>query len=65
MASNTTRVIGGNAIPGCVVAMALSYAINKSILWGVLHMFLGWGYVLYWLFTYTNFDAWVNSWVGY
>ncbi len=65
MASSTTRVIGGNAIPGCVVAVALSYAINKSIFFAILHMFCGWVYVLYWLFTYTDITNWINSWVVY
>ncbi len=65
MASNTTRVIGGSAIPGGVVAIALSYAINKSIFFAFMHMFCGWLYVLYWLFTYTDLMNWINSWVVY
>lgn len=63
--SNTTRVYGRSAIPGGVIAIALSYAINKSIFFAILHMFCGWVYVLYWLFTYTDFMNWINSWVVY
>lgn len=61
--SNTTRVIGGSAIPGSVIAAAMSYAINKSIFFCILHFICGWVYVLYWLFTYTDISNWINSWV--
>lgn len=46
-----------------VVSMALSYAINQSILWCIVHFFFGWFYVLYWLFTYTEFQEWILQWV--
>lgn len=65
MASSITRVTGGSIVPGSIVAIALSYAINKSIFFALLHMFCGWIYVLYWLFTYTDINAWINSWVVY
>lgn len=65
MASNRTIVMGKSAIPGSIVAMALSYAINHSIFFAIMHMFCGWFYVLYWLFTYTDICNWINSWVVY
>lgn len=52
-----------SAIPGGFIALMLSYAINKSIFFAIMHMFLGWIYVAYWLFTYTDVSAWINSWV--
>lgn len=32
---------------GAVVAMILSYSVNKSILWMLIHGWLSWLYVLY------------------
>lgn len=32
---------------GSALAAALSYAINQSIGWAILHFFLGWIYVFY------------------
>lgn len=36
--------------PGLVLAMILSYTVNQSILWAIIHGFLSWGYVIYRLF---------------
>jgi hypothetical protein len=54
-----------SAIPGSVVAVMMSYAINKSLLWAIFHCICGWMYVCYWLFTYTDISNWINSWVVY
>ncbi len=54
-----------SAIPGGVVAVAMSYAINQSIMWCILHFLFGWLYVVYWLFSYTNFREWMLQWVVY
>ena len=36
---------------GSALAMAVSFSLNKSILWAIIHGILGWVYVLYaWLF---------------
>ncbi|WP_172128488.1 hypothetical protein [Campylobacter sp. RM16192] len=32
---------------GTVVAVALSWGANKSILWAIIHGFLSWFYVIY------------------
>jgi hypothetical protein len=53
------------AIPGGIIGMALSYAVNKSLVWAALHGFCGWIYVLYWLFSYTEISEWINQWVVY
>ena len=34
-------------IPGLVLAMILSYTVNQSILWAILHGYLSWFYVIY------------------
>ena len=36
---------------GTVVAVALSWSVNKSILWAILHGFLSWLYVIYYFVT--------------
>ena len=57
--------LGQGFIPGTIIAFMLSYAVNKSILWAILHLCCGWFYVIYWLFSYTDISAWINSWVIY
>lgn len=32
---------------GTALAVAISWSVNQSILWAMLHGFLGWFYVLY------------------
>lgn len=32
---------------GSAIAVAISWSINKSILWAILHGFLSWIYVIY------------------
>lgn len=47
------------------VAIAMSWTINHSIFWAILHAFCGGFYVLYWLFSYTKFQDWMMQWVVY
>jgi len=35
---------------GSVIAIAISWSVNKSILWAVIHGVLGWLYILYFHF---------------
>ncbi|KKK64208.1 hypothetical protein LCGC14_2986550 [marine sediment metagenome] len=42
---NETTVYGCSL--GSVIAVVLSYSINKSILWAILHGVFGWFYVIY------------------
>lgn len=35
---------------GSLIAIFLSYAINQSFWWAVLHMLFGWTYIVYALF---------------
>lgn len=37
---------------GCALAMVISYAKWNSILWAIIHGFLGWIYVLYYVIRY-------------
>lgn len=32
---------------GCVIAVALSYKVNSSVLWAIVHGVCGWLYVAY------------------
>lgn len=59
---NTRYTLGPN-VYGAVIAFFLSYCINKSILWGILHYLMSWWYVLYWLLSYTNITEMVNQFV--
>jgi hypothetical protein len=48
---------------GALVAFAMSYSLNSSLLWGIFHFFMSWIYVMYWLFSYTHFKEWMLQWV--
>ena len=37
---------------GAVIAIILSWTVNHSILWCILHGMCGWLYVIYWVITY-------------
>ena len=37
---------------GSLIAAVLSYAKWHSVLWAILHLFLGWIYVIYYLIKY-------------
>ena len=34
---------------GSVIAAVLSWSVNHSVLWAIIHCFLGWFYVIYYL----------------
>lgn len=42
-----SRYIRGGITFGATIAIAISWSINKSILWAVLHGLCGWLYVIY------------------
>gem|GEM_PF-663740 len=46
--SNSTAPSVGVSM-GCSLAMILSYSINHSIGWAILHGICSWGYVLYYV----------------
>jgi hypothetical protein len=37
---------------GSVLAVVISWSVNKSILWMLLHGIFGWGYVIYYALGY-------------
>lgn len=48
MNENKTIVTGGVSI-GAVIAIILSWTVNQSVLWAIIHGWLGWVYVIYYL----------------
>ncbi len=36
---------------GSAIAVAISWSLNKSILWAIVHGFFGWFYVIYYALT--------------
>lgn len=48
---NKTFIRSGVHI-GTIIAVVLSYSINKSILWAILHGIFGWFYVIYFAIKY-------------
>jgi hypothetical protein len=48
---NNTTVISSGFGLGTLIAVALSWGANHSIIWAIIDGFLGWLYVIYyWLF---------------
>ncbi len=47
MESNTGRI---GFTFGTLIAVALSWSVNYSILWAIIHGFLSWIYVIYYIF---------------
>ena len=44
--------IGGVSVGiGGLLAALLSWTRNSSVVWSVIHFFLGWFYVIHWLLT--------------
>jgi hypothetical protein len=48
MASETTTAGIGF---GCALAITISWSVNQSILWAMLHGLFGWFYVIYYALT--------------
>ncbi len=48
-----------------IIAVLMSYSVNKSLGWAVLHFLCSWMYVVYWLLNYTGICEWVNSFVTF
>lgn len=47
--------VGGGIGLGSVIAVVVSWSVNHSILWAIIHGFFGWLYVLYYLIRYVLF----------
>lgn len=49
------QAIGGGIGLGSIIAVAISWSVNHSVLWAIIHGFLGWLYVFYYLIRYVLF----------
>lgn len=45
--SDTKETVCSGLGFGSVLAIAISWSVNKSILWAILHGFFSWFYVIY------------------
>jgi len=48
-----------------VIALFISWFYNKSIIWGVIHFFLGWVYIAYVLFMGGFDEGRLNNIINY
>jgi len=49
--SRTIKYVDRGITFGAALAIAISWSVNKSILWAILHGFFSWGYVIYYALT--------------
>jgi len=47
MSKNTNSGTSAGIGFGCAMAITISWSVNKSILWAILHGIFGWLYVIY------------------
>tara|TARA_R110001606_G_scaffold76846_1_gene177705 strand:+ start:1079 stop:1276 length:198 start_codon:yes stop_codon:yes gene_type:complete len=52
---------GTFACLGAILAVVLSWIVNKSILWAILHFIFGWLYCIYWALTKTGVYEWLSG----
>ena len=53
--------ISGFGMIGAILAAVMSWIVNHSILWCILHFFCSWIYVVYWIFAKSSFYSWLVS----
>jgi hypothetical protein len=51
--SNRSSAAGGITLGG-LLAVILSWTVNHSVVWCILHFLCGWFYVIYWLIEYSG-----------
>lgn len=51
--TNKTKVVEELGTIGMILAAVISWSLNHSFWWMLLHAVLGWFYVLYWAIMYT------------
>lgn len=49
MSSKRVRYTGGGITLGTLLAVLISWTVNKSVLWAIIHGFFSWFYVIYYL----------------
>lgn len=50
--SKKNEVVKSGITFGTALAIAISWSINKSVLWAIIHGFLSWLYVIWYLIKY-------------
>ncbi len=55
------RIEGCGGIVGGILAIVLSWIVNHSVGWAILHFFCSWIYVIHWLLAKTRFNDWLVS----
>ena len=49
------RVIAGSSLGfGAMLAIVMSWTLNKSIIWAIIHGILGWIYVIYYIIAHND-----------
>ncbi|MBC8216036.1 MAG: hypothetical protein ISS10_03285 [Candidatus Marinimicrobia bacterium] len=48
---NRTEVIKNGVTFGSVLAIVISFTINKSVFWAIVHGMFSWVYVIYYIVT--------------
>ncbi len=54
MSDSRSSAAGGGITLGSLLAVVLSWTVNHSVLWCILHFFCSWFYVIYWLIEYSS-----------
>ncbi|MBC8404421.1 MAG: hypothetical protein H8E15_04290 [Planctomycetes bacterium] len=49
--SNSKKIVRTGVSFGAVLAIAISWSANKSVLWAIIHGLLSWFYVIYFILT--------------
>lgn len=52
MASKVTESVKGGITLGTALAVTISWSMNKSILWAIIHGLFSWFYVIYYALVY-------------
>jgi hypothetical protein len=49
------RVVAGSSLGfGAMLAIVMSWTLNKSIIWAIIHGILGWIYVIYYMIAHND-----------
>lgn len=54
MSDNSRSSTAGGITLGGLLAVILSWTVNHSVVWCILHFLCGWFCVIYWLFEYSS-----------
>ena len=59
--SNHYSTYGAMSTLWTLGAIILSWSVNHSIFWCIVHAICGWFYVLYWIFKYSNIIQYIEQ----